>query len=731
MKRILIVILYLMSSLALAAGPFIWGPSSSKDLTPLTVVTATKYLGGADGVTVQAPVGSDGGYPGWTLELPDNDGDVDQVLATNGVGQTHWANAIVNPMSVEGDMIYGGVSGAATRLASGPSGDILQSQGLAAPQWVNSVSGLILDTTRLNTPLTVGASSIWTFADGNWTTTWPMQADAIDLSFPGGLSVSGTVLINNAAQDITNKTLLTVDNLSLNGNTLSTSSGNLLIDPAGSSIIQAQSMTIADNLTIVDGDGTGATPTLSLSEDPDNGSNTMSFRAAASIADFTLTWPVDDGNSGEVLRTDGSGVLTWVADTGFANPMDSAGDMIYGGSAGVATKLDSGTTGQWLVSGGAATPAWTDTVTTAKTIDGSADAIQLTLQGHSTQTSPIFTIENSTGADLFNYYNGATSTQGNFRMYEAPDNGSNYIQVQTPTGLSGNWTWTMPGTAGSAGNVIRNSGSGVSAWSAVVLTSDVSGVLPVANGGSAKALTLAAGGLLWTDADSFEVGAAGTGSDWALSGGTGAPTFSSTTTTAKMVDGSADAIQLIVQGNGTQTSDILVAEKSDGTDLLEVTNTAGTKIRGTTTNDSASAGFVGECIEVHRVRSSATSISNNTPLTITSSSLSVTAGDWSVSGYAVFKPAATTTISDLSAAISKTDNTLPASDTIGVPTSGEVRTVVSFPATFVPGQEVVVPFAPIRVSTTGSNTPYYLVMQATFGASTMTGYGSLTACRTR
>ncbi len=136
-----------------------------------------------------------------------------------------------------------------------------------------------------------------------------------------------------------------------------------------------------------------------------------------------------------------------------------------------------------------------------------------------------------------------------------------------------------------------------SIWSKLTnLVSQVTGVLPIANGGTNKALTLAAGALVWTDADSFEVTAAGTASDWALSGGTGTPTFSSTTTTAKIVDGSADAIQLTVQGNATQTSNILVVEKSDGTDLLAVSNTAGTAIKGTTSNTGAASGMVGQTI---------------------------------------------------------------------------------------------------------------------------------------
>jgi hypothetical protein len=38
-------------------------------------------------------------------------------------------------------------------------------------------------------------------------------------------------------------------------------------------------------------------------------------------------------------------------------------------------------------------------------VDGASDAVQATIQGHSTQTSPIFTIEKSDGADAFNVYN--------------------------------------------------------------------------------------------------------------------------------------------------------------------------------------------------------------------------------------------------------------------------------------------------------------------------------------
>lgn len=60
----------------------------------------------------------------------------------------------------------------------------------------------------------------------------------------------------------------------------------------------------------------------------------------------------------------------------------------------------------------------------------------------------------------------------------------------------------------------------------VSLTTGVTDVLPMANGGTNKNMTPVAGGIVWTDADSQEVSAAGTTGQVLHSGGTGAPTWS-------------------------------------------------------------------------------------------------------------------------------------------------------------------------------------------------------------
>jgi len=64
------------------------------------------------------------------------------------------------------------------------------------------------------------------------------------------------------------------------------------------------------------GNGATAGASLSLMEDSDNGSNFVALKAADSIgSNLTLTLPSADGSNGQVLGTNGSGVLSFVSTT--------------------------------------------------------------------------------------------------------------------------------------------------------------------------------------------------------------------------------------------------------------------------------------------------------------------------------------------------------------------------------------------------------------------------------
>ena len=64
------------------------------------------------------------------------------------------------------------------------------------------------------------------------------------------------------------------------------------------------------------GNGSTSAGTLRILEDTDDGSNYTQLSVPALTANVLYTLPPDDGTIGQVLHTDGSGVLTWDADDG-------------------------------------------------------------------------------------------------------------------------------------------------------------------------------------------------------------------------------------------------------------------------------------------------------------------------------------------------------------------------------------------------------------------------------
>lgn len=146
--------------------------------------------------------------------------------------------------------------------------------------------------------------------------------------------------------------------------------------------------------------------------------------------------------------------------------------------------------------------------------------------------------------------------------------------------------------------------------------------------------------------------------------------------------------------------------------------TSGNGIAGTTMNDNASSGIVGEYVSSEVSNGSAVSMaSTNTPYTITS--ISLNAGDWDVWGIIAFKPDSITTVSQVAAGINTAAATLPALGKYSVIT-----------ATLTTGQPQAVTTVPTVFKLSGTTT-IYLVAQAGFGVSTMAGYGGIYARRVR
>ena len=117
--------------------------SSSGGATPnITVATATSGALGVvqpDGTIITVSAG--------VITVPKASSSGFGVVEVDGTTITASAGVIssaglTNPMTTQGDIIYGGASGVATRLPAGTSGDVLQTNGSgAAPTWVSPSSG--------------------------------------------------------------------------------------------------------------------------------------------------------------------------------------------------------------------------------------------------------------------------------------------------------------------------------------------------------------------------------------------------------------------------------------------------------------------------------------------------------------------------------------------------------------------------------------------------------------
>ena len=140
---------------------------------------------------------------------------------------------------------------------------------------------------------------------------------------------------------------------------------------------------------------------------------------------------------------------------------------------------------------------------------------------------------------------------------------------------------------------------------------------------------------------------------------------------------------------------------------------------GTTTNDSAAAGSVGEYVESIVLTGAATSLTTATAKTVTS--ISLTAGDWDVSGFIGFNTGGTTTTTVIAGGISTTNNTLP---------SPNDTSCFQLQCSFATNAFNQQPCGMKRISI-ASTTTVYLVATSTFATSTCAARGTIRARRVR
>ncbi len=210
-------------------------------------------------------------------------------------------------------------------------------------------------------------------------------------------------------------------------------------------------------------------------------------------------------------------------------------------------------------------------------------------------------------------------------------------------------------------------------------------------------------------------------------------TSNTTTTTTQVLHGSATA------GVGTwgaiATADIAAALTAPGpiggttpstgafTTLSSTGNFTPSQtngIVGTTTNNNANAGSVGEYVQ--SVLATGSSVTLATGVTSNVTSISLTAGDWDVTGAVDFTFGATTSYTNLIGSVSSTSATIGAQDS-----KFDFETPAAVPTA---GADATFPLPVVRFSLSGTTT-VFLVAQGTFTVSTLKAYGTIRARRIR
>ena len=198
--------------------------------------------------------------------------------------------------------------------------------------------------------------------------------------------------------------------------------------------------------------------------------------------DGHFTFPLTDGNANQILKTNGSGTLSWIDCCGISDVADDNSPQL-GGNLDVNGRTITSTSNGDIVlvpNGTGDVALQADTVKVGDTggnpaliTDADTDGEGLTLKslnsngtsevfvGYGTNSPLTFKTKGAGKIDIKNVDSGAVS---GILFFEASANGTNYVGIQPPTSIASSITWTLPAAEGQSGQVLSTNGSGALSW---------------------------------------------------------------------------------------------------------------------------------------------------------------------------------------------------------------------------------------------------------------------------
>ena len=265
--------------------------------------------GGTDTVTVDVPAVA----VSYTLTLPTTDGAANEVLESDGSGNLSWVSRVT-----DGDTLSTGLTFPAAGFESLDTG--------ADHTLALTVNENLTADRTLNVTVADGDKSL--ALTGNSTLSGSNLGDVTLAGTPDYITISGQTITRaqvDLAADVTGN--LPVANLDGGTNADATTfwrGDGTWVVPGGGGDVSKVATPVNDQIGVWTGDGTlegdanltwDGTDVLvsaggySLQET--GGVDTVTLEALGVTANYTLYFPADDGVAGQVLQSDGAGVLSW------------------------------------------------------------------------------------------------------------------------------------------------------------------------------------------------------------------------------------------------------------------------------------------------------------------------------------------------------------------------------------------------------------------------------------
>ena len=245
------------------------------------------------------------------------------------------------------------------------------------------------------------ASILWTASSDTFTFSHAINANVTG-NVTGNVSGTAATVTTAAQSNITSLgtlTTLSVDNITVNGNEIisSNTNGNIDLDANGSGNV------------VFKGNGTRGAGQFILNCEVNTHGITIKGPPHSAGADYTLTLPNNDGDADQVLKTDGSGNLAWVAQS----TPGGAGDMTQfylEDDDGTEVTIDNNKEVKFI--GAGITTNWTD-VSTGN--DGDPYDLTFTVDAAQTGITSVLNASLTVGRDAHNQIDFSTDNEIHFK----------------------------------------------------------------------------------------------------------------------------------------------------------------------------------------------------------------------------------------------------------------------------------------------------------------------------